>query len=148
MSRDAFGPNLRRLRLRRGVSLASIAESTKISTDLLAGLERNDFSRWPNGIYARAYVRQYAYAIGVDPDATVDEFCRWFPQGDRRVQRVIVEQAGIVNHDLEWTDDLPPGESVDRRGRSRVPAASGMEQRPELSLTTLFHRVRRAFIRA
>ena len=95
MSRDAFGPNLRRLRRRRGVSLASIAESTKISVDLLAGLERNDFSRWPNGIYARAYIRQYAYAIGVDPDATVDEFCRWFPQGDRRVYQTMSEQAEI-----------------------------------------------------
>jgi transcriptional regulator with XRE-family HTH domain len=145
VSRDAFGPNLRRLRLRRGVSLASIAAATKISTDLLTGLERNDFSRWPSGIYARAYIRQYSYAIGVDPDATVDEFCRCFPQGDRRAYRTISEQSGIVNHDLDWRDDLPTG-SPDRRGASS--ASHEIEPPADSPLVTLLHRVRRALIRA
>lgn len=145
MSRDAFGPNLRRLRLRRGVSLSSIAESMKISTDLLVGLERNDFSRWPTGIFARAYIRQYSYAIGVDPDATVDEFCRWFPQGDRRAHRTISEHADIVNHDLEWRDDLPKT-SPDRRGASST--ARHVEQPADSPFVTFLHRLRRALIRA
>ena len=93
MARDAFGPNLRRLRLQRGVSLDQIAQTTKIPGDMLEGLERNDFRYWPTGIFARAWVRQYAYAIGADPDSTVDEFCRWFPQGDRRVAGTMREQA-------------------------------------------------------
>ena len=84
MTQDAFGPNLRRIRLQRGITLKQLAEATKVPEDLWAALERNDVSRWPAGIFARAYVRQYALAIGVDPDSTVDEFCRWFPQGDRR----------------------------------------------------------------
>jgi len=79
--RDAFGPNLRRQRLERGVSLEEIAQSTKVIVSLWAGLERNDLSRWPTGIYARSYLRDYARAIGADPESTVDEFCRWFPQG-------------------------------------------------------------------
>src|SRR5262245_7761980 len=142
MSREAFGPNLRRLRLRRGISLASIAESTKISADLLAGLERNDFSRWPNGIYARAYVRQYAYAIGVDPDATVDEFCRWFPQGDRRVQKVVKEHAEIVGHtELMWKDDVAPHE--DRRGLRVVPRPPKRDSHSPLA--AFFLRLRRTF---
>ena len=147
MSRDAFGPNLRRLRLKRGVSLTSIAESSKISTDLLSGLERNDFSRWPSGIYARSYVRQYAGAIGADVEATVDEFCRWFPQGDRRVVRTITEQAGIVNHELEWRDELLDGiDGADRR--SGAIRAKRMEPSSDASRATLFERVRRALIRA
>ena len=52
--REAFGRNLRRLRVQRGISLESITAATKVPTDLWAGLERNDFSRWPAGIYARA----------------------------------------------------------------------------------------------
>jgi cytoskeletal protein RodZ len=79
--REAFGPNLRRQRLERGVSLEEIAHSTKVIVSLWAGLERNDLSRWPTGIYARSYLREYARAIGADPESTVDEFCRWFPQG-------------------------------------------------------------------
>ena len=47
MTREAFGPNLRRLRLQRGITIEQIADSTNIAQDLLEGLERNDFSEWP-----------------------------------------------------------------------------------------------------
>src|SRR3954466_15385166 len=116
--REAFGPNLRRIRLQRGVSLQQLATATKVSETLWAGLERNDFSRWPNGIFARAYVREYAKAIGVDAETTVDDFCRWFPHGDRRVAPIIKGQAAIVGHsELEWRDDVPPSVAEgDRRG--------------------------------
>ena len=119
MTRDAFGPNLRRIRLQRGITIEQIAERTNIAEDLLEGLERNDFGEWPTGIFARAYVRQYAYAIGVDPDATVDEFCREFPQGDRRAEAVMREHADIVGHTLSWRDDV---EEKRRAGETADPA--------------------------
>lgn len=112
--REAFGPNLRRVRVQRGISLDDIARRTKVTIDLWAGLERNDFSRWPTGIFARAYIREYAHAIGIDPEGTVDDFCRWFPQGDRRAERIVRSQAEIVGHDLRWRDDLT---IPDRRSR-------------------------------
>jgi transcriptional regulator with XRE-family HTH domain len=120
-AREAFGPNLRRIRIQRGVTLEQIAASTKVSIDLWKGLERNDFTRWPTGIYARAYVRSYAQAIGVDPDDTVDEFCRSFPQGDRRVARLVREQAAIVGHsELAWSDETA-GRNIERRASGGVP---------------------------
>ena len=116
--RDAFGPNLRRIRVQRGVSIDQIVAATNVSAALWAGLERNDFSRWPTGIYARAYVRSYAMAIDVDPESTVDDFCRWFPHGDRRAELVIRGHADIVGHaDLQWRDQVPPAVAEgDRRG--------------------------------
>lgn len=117
--RDAFGPNLRRLRIHRGISLESIAAATKIGLDLLTGLEQNDFSQWPTGIYARAAVRAYASEIGADPETTVDDFCRWFPQGDRRAERVVRDQAAIVGHQLTWQDDLV-GVVIERDRRARA----------------------------
>ncbi len=115
MSRDAFGPNLRRLRLRRQISVEQIADSTKVAASLFLELERNDFSHWPSGVFARSYIRQYAEAVGADPESTVDEFCRWFPQGDRRLERTVREHATIVGHDtLQW-QDVAPGELGERR---------------------------------
>jgi transcriptional regulator with XRE-family HTH domain len=117
--RDAFGPNLRRIRIQRGITLDQLAEATKVSVTLWTALERNDFSRWPTGIYARSYVRDYAAAIGADPESTVDDFCRWFPQGDRRAEPIIRGQAQIVGHNkLEWRDPVPPVVAAegDRRG--------------------------------
>jgi transcriptional regulator with XRE-family HTH domain len=109
-ARDAFGPNLRRLRIQRGITLQRLADETKVGVDLWEGLEQNDFSRWPTGIYARSYLRAYAEHIGADPVATVDEFCRWFPQGDRRAERRLREHAAIVRHELTWSDDVAGAE--------------------------------------
>jgi transcriptional regulator with XRE-family HTH domain len=114
--RDTFGPTLRRERLKRGVSLQAIARNTKISQELLEGLEQNDFSRWPHGIFARAYMRSYALEIGADADVTVSDFCKWFPNGDRRVDRLVKGQASIIGHKSSWTDDLSAGGvAADRR---------------------------------
>ena len=57
---DSLGARLRAERLRRNVSIASIAESTKILGALLEGLEHDDVSRWPSGLYRRAFIRAYA----------------------------------------------------------------------------------------
>ena len=96
--RDTFGPRLRSERERRGISIETIAAVTKVGADLWLGLERNDFSKWPTGIFARAFIRDYAKAIGIDGDELVDEFCRLFPQGDRRAARLIQAQAEIIGH--------------------------------------------------
>ena len=60
--REAFGPNLRRMRLQRGIFVQDIVAATNVNAALWEGLERNDLSRWPSGIYARSYVRAYATA--------------------------------------------------------------------------------------
>lgn len=76
----AFGPKLRAHRERRGITLEALAESTKIRRSLLADLERNDVSRWPIGIYRRAFVREYAKAIGLPANVILEEFCGLFPE--------------------------------------------------------------------
>jgi transcriptional regulator with XRE-family HTH domain len=114
--REAFGPNLRRIRVQHGISLEQIAARTKVSIALWSGLERNDLSRWPSGIFARSYVREYARIVGADPEATVDEFCRCFPQGDRRGERLIRGQAEIVGHPIEYDEKIPA--ERDRRNAS------------------------------
>ena len=94
---DTFGPRLRSERERRGITLSTIVTVTKVGTDLWVGLERNDFSKWPSGIFARAFVRDYARAVGLDADEVVDEFCRLFPAtGDRRGGRIIKAQADLA----------------------------------------------------
>jgi transcriptional regulator with XRE-family HTH domain len=129
--RDTFGPRLRSERERRGISLETIASVTNVGVELWQGLERNDFSRWPTGIFARAFVRDYARAVGIDSDEVVDEFCRLFPIGDRRAARVMRAQAHLIGQAPEYQDDpaLIPG-GVDRRASApaavvQPPAAQG-----------------------
>ena len=65
---------LRKERERRQIPLSSISANTKISASLFAALERGDVSRWPSGIFRRSFIRAYASAIGLDPDAIAREF--------------------------------------------------------------------------
>jgi transcriptional regulator with XRE-family HTH domain len=108
--RHTFGPRLRSERERRGISLDTLASVTKVSADLWEGLERNDFARWPSGIFARAFVRDYARAVGLDADEVVNEFCRLFSIGDRRAKRTMRAQAALIGHNLEYAEAgaVPP----------------------------------------
>jgi len=76
---ESFGARLRHQREKKGVSLKAIAQQTKIKLSLLEGLEKDDITHWPAGIFRRAYVRDYAHAIGLDPDGVVREFVEQYP---------------------------------------------------------------------
>lgn len=128
--RDSFGPRLRRERERRGITLDVLAASTKVSKDLWEGLERNDFSRWPSGIFARAFVRDYARTIGLDADGVVDDFCRHFEKGDRRAGRIVEAQAELIGHNHQ---KLPGAEPLPA-GRERRSANRAANQSPTLKV--------------
>ena len=136
--RDTFGPRLRSERERRGISIETIVAVTKVGADLWTGLERNDFSKWPSGILARAFVRDYAKAVGLDADDVVDEFCRLYPYGDRRAARLIKAQAELIGHSPGALEDpaLVPREG-DRRAVARERKALVRARRIRLAPRTV-----------
>jgi hypothetical protein len=111
---EVFVTRLRRNRQRCRISLEEMAAETCVKRELLEALENNDLSEWPRGLYARAWIRSYASAVGMDPAEAVDEFCRLFPQGDRRANGTIREIATIVAAPSEYRDEFP--HAHDRRG--------------------------------
>jgi len=140
--RDTFGPRLRRERERRGISLETIATLTNVSVELWIGLEGNDFSRWPKGIFARAFIRDYAKAVGLDANEVVDDFCRLFPLGDRRAAPLIREQAKLIGHESAIQDDrtlMPDG--IDRRANGQPPTEEAPVRRGALPrlFKAIFH---------
>jgi transcriptional regulator with XRE-family HTH domain len=74
-----FGARMRQHREQQGLSLASVADTTKIKASFLEALERGDITHWPPGIFRRAYVRAYANAIGLDADIAIREFLEVYP---------------------------------------------------------------------
>ena len=79
MTEESFGERLRRERERRQIALSSLSANTKIGVSLFEGLEREDLSRWPPGIFRRAFIRAYAEGIGLDADQVTREFLERFP---------------------------------------------------------------------
>lgn len=138
---EAFVTRLRRHRQKVRVSLDEIAADIRIKKPLLEAFEKNDLSAWPSGLYARAWVRAYASVVGLDPEDTVEEFCRLFPNGDRRSQPTIEEIAAIVASTSQYRDDFDP--SSNRRGvvRARKPKPSAFSGAREL-LSDLFRALR------
>jgi cytoskeletal protein RodZ len=53
-------------RQKKGISLETIAASTKLSVRHLEAIESGDFSKLPGGIYNTSYIKQYARAIDFD----------------------------------------------------------------------------------
>ena len=94
-----LGARLRQRREQQQITIDAIAAKTKISPTLLRGLERDDVSQWPGGIYRRAYIRSYASAIGLEPDEITREFLQVHPDS------VVVLPAGAA----VWPEEIEPG---------------------------------------
>ena len=103
---ETFIARLRRHRERNQISLDEVVSHTRIKREQLEAFERGDLDAWPRGIYARAWVRAYASVIGLDPIDTVDEFCKLFPQGDRRAEGTFRDFAAIIAHDSTYRDEF------------------------------------------
>jgi cytoskeletal protein RodZ len=58
---------LRRERLRQGLDLKQLSDSTKISARMLQAMEAGDLSKLPGGVFTRSFFKQYAAALGLDP---------------------------------------------------------------------------------
>lgn len=84
MGENDFMVDLGAIRRQRGVSLAEIAASTRISTRYLRAIESGEFEKLPGGVYNINYIRQYARAI----DFSEDDLLQFY----RRKARV--EDAG------------------------------------------------------
>jgi len=128
---EDLGAWLRRERERAGVSLETIAARTKVARTLLEGLERNDVSRWPNGIFRRAFVRGYASQVGLDPDYAVALFIRAFdgPQAaspvlDRATARAAAGAMSAGKHESSLRLTLAPEVSRWQEALARLGAAT------------------------
>ncbi len=128
--REEFGPGLRRERERRGIGLRAIAEHTKISASFFEALERNDVSRWPGGIFRRAFLRAYAEAVGLDVEATLSEFLRLFPCDGEAAQ---LKPAGPRDVTIVHSANKPTG----AKREVHVPSSA----LPQVRTQTLFRRI-------
>ena len=109
---DSFGSRLRHERERRQIALRSIAESTKINITLLEGLERDDVSRWPSGIFRKSFIKSYAEAVGLKPDPLVREFIELYPDPLEVEAAAPLAAARVQSPTAGTTDCVRPSSSA------------------------------------
>lgn len=69
-----LGTRLKEARLSKGYSLDDLQEITKIQKRYLVGIEEGNYSIMPGSFYVRAFIKQYAEAVGLDSEEILQEF--------------------------------------------------------------------------
>ncbi len=62
------GEKLKEARLAKDISLDSLQEKTKIQKRYLVAIEEGNFNILPGKFYTRAFIKEYASAVGINPD--------------------------------------------------------------------------------
>lgn len=73
----SFGEELRKEREIRGISLAEIAEATKVSKRFLGAIEKDDFDTLPAPVFTRGFVREYARYLGLNAEEMVTRYAHY-----------------------------------------------------------------------
>lgn len=69
-----IGETLKEARIEKGLSLDDIQEMTKIQKRYLLAIEQDDYESLPGRFYARAFIKEYAQAVGLDYEVLLHGF--------------------------------------------------------------------------
>lgn len=85
----SIGKKLKDLRQSKDFSLAQVSHSTKIRTEYLEAIERDDFTKFDSHVYAKGFIRNYALFLGTDPSPLIALYRRDFEnvENKRKVKK-------------------------------------------------------------
>jgi cytoskeletal protein RodZ len=76
-----IGRALRSARLRQGKSLEEASRETRVRSDYLEALEREDFGRLQGDVYVRGFLGSYARYLGLSPEKVLAAYERLYRSG-------------------------------------------------------------------
>lgn len=74
-----LGLRLKEERENKGLSLDELQDITKIQKRYLVGIEEGNYTMMPGKFYVRAFIKQYAEAVGLDPDEIFEQYKNEIP---------------------------------------------------------------------
>lgn len=78
-----LGTRLKEARTAKGYSLEDLQEMTKIQKRYLAGIEEGNYSMMPGPFYVRAFIKQYADAVGLNSDELLESYKQEVPTSSK-----------------------------------------------------------------
>ena len=114
---STIGQELQQARLDKGLSLDDIQQSTKIQKRYLAAIESGQFDQLPGAFYERAFVRQYATAVGLDAVA----FMKKYENEEETPAEPDLSAARVDADNVTRTGMHQPEETVADKTRSMMP---------------------------
>lgn len=71
---EDLGAFLQQAREVRNLSIADIADRTKIRQQYLTAIEQGERESLPDEVYLRGFLRSYAKALGIDPEEVITRY--------------------------------------------------------------------------
>ena len=71
---QSIGEKIEEARKRKGISLREAAEATKIRSDFLTHIEKNEFDYDLPSIYKIGFIKNYAKYLKLNPDKIVSQY--------------------------------------------------------------------------
>ncbi|PAD40126.1 hypothetical protein CHH53_03675 [Terribacillus sp. 7520-G] len=115
-----IGAKLREARESKGMTLEDVQQRTKIQKRYLKAIEENNHSVMPGDFYTRAFIKEYAQTVGLDPDEVLE------PKAQQEavappVQEEASEAPSRQERSRTQENDGPP-----RRERKGIPYLSSI----------------------
>ncbi|AJH73884.1 DUF4115 domain-containing protein [Bacillus tropicus] len=79
-----LGQKLKEARETKGLSVDQLHEITKIQKRHLVAIEEGNYDVLPGAFYARAFIKQYADAVGLNGEELLVEYQSTIPQSEKR----------------------------------------------------------------
>lgn len=111
LSLTELGKRLEEARKQKNMTLDELQTITKIQKRYLQAIEAGNYDILPGKFYARAFIKQYAEAVGVDPDKLFDDYASEVPKTETEVSsglsRVKNKQTSVSNTSSLFFSMLP-----------------------------------------
>lgn len=121
-----LGEELRHKREQQGITLADIADATRIGTRFLKAIETDNFSTLPGGIFTRSFIRAYAKHVHMNEDEAIALYLQQVSEPGVDQQEPQAQTATINRSaSIEKPKKQPPSPSIVPKQPVRPPEPSG-----------------------
>jgi cytoskeleton protein RodZ len=93
---ESVGEFFRQVRETKGLTVDEVSSKTRIRSDFVKALEDGNFSKLPDQVFARGFVRSYARSLGLDEEDAIQRFAKsagTFYEKQNERERLKVRQA-------------------------------------------------------
>jgi len=93
---ESIGEFFKQVRETKGLTLDDVALKTRIHPDFLIALEEGNFTKLPDQVFAKGFVRSYARSLGLDEEDAMRRFEVLMTGGDSgRIFRILPDTARL-----------------------------------------------------
>lgn len=102
---SGIGEELRASRVAQGRSLEEIAAATRARVEQLRAIEDERFEIFPGDVYARGFLRNYAIALGIDPEPLVARYRESHQDPDEVAEGILTT---VASSPMRAPREVPP----------------------------------------